>query len=249
MKIVAVPLLATLLVSAPSAFAHESLPFTILSTSIAAHRGPRSIPDFSLVERSGKKITLADLRGKVWIADFIYTQCTDTCSLQTADMAKLQERWINQSALRLVSISVDPEHDTPNILTRFAARFHADGQRWLFLTGNKNQIARLVEDGFHLPASAAVSRERATPIVLHSPRFILIDRDGRIHGSYDSQNRQSMQRLETDVANSLRGSESASNDTASTNPAARNEPFNRTGRVSENRLITRKSEFTSGIKS
>jgi protein SCO1/2 len=211
MKFIGIPLLATCLVGTPPVFAHEPIPFKILSTSVDGHKKPRSLPDFSLIERSGTKITLADLHGKIWIADFIYTQCTDTCTWQTADMAKLQERWISENDLRLVSISLDPEHDTPSLLTRFAARFHADGQRWLFLTGNKKQIDRLVEDGFALPASAVTDRAGAAPTIIHSPRFILIDRDGQIRGSYDSRDRQSMQRLNTDVANLLHGSVSASN--------------------------------------
>jgi protein SCO1/2 len=167
---------------------------------------PRSVPEFVLTERSGRKTSLTDLRGKIWIADFIYTRCTDTCPLQTADMAKLQQRWINERDLMLVSFSVDPERDTPPVLSRYAARFKADAQRWLFLTGDKDQIARLVEGGFHLPASAAISRHNGTPIVLHSPQFILVDRQAQIRGSYDSRDEQSMRRLETDVAKLLSGS-------------------------------------------
>lgn len=143
-----VTLLTTCLVSMPGAIsvANDSPSFKILSTSIAALAKPRALPEFSLVERSGKKITLAELRGKVWIADFIYTNCADTCPLQTADMAKLQEHWINESDLELVSFSIDPERDTPRVLLRYAARFKADAKRWLFLTGGKKEIARLVED-------------------------------------------------------------------------------------------------------
>lgn len=214
-KYVGVPLLATCLVAAPPVFAHDALPFKILSSSIATHKKPRPLPNFSLIERSGKRVTLADLHGKVWIADFIYTQCTDTCSWQTADMAKLQERWMNENDLRLVSISVDPVHDTPNILTRFAARFHADNQRWLFLTGNKNEINRLVEGGFELPSSAVAGRRGTAPAIIHSARFILIDRDGQLRGSYDSRDRESMQRLNTDVTNLLHGPMGASNRTPS----------------------------------
>ena len=164
---------------------------------------PRPVPEFSLTERSGRNISLAALRGKIWIVDFVYTQCTDTCPLQTAEMAKLQELWNNDRDFRLVSISVDPEKDTPKILAHYAARFHADKQRWLFLTGDKNQIVRLVEEGFHLPVSAAATRQRSTRVIIHSPRFMLIDRDAQIRGSYDSSDRLSMQRLQADVANLL----------------------------------------------
>jgi len=148
MKIINVTLLGACLTSLPtvSSFAKGPLPFMILSTSIDATARRRALPEFSLVERSGKKITLAELRGKVWIADFIYTNCADTCPLQTADMAKLQEHWINESDLELVSFSIDPERDTPRVLLRYAARFKADAKRWLFLTGGKKEIARLVED-------------------------------------------------------------------------------------------------------
>ena len=101
-----------------------------------------SVPELSLVERSGKTINLAALRGKVWVADFIYTSCTDTCPLQTVDMAKLQEQWKKNSDFESVSFSVDPERDTPRALTRYAERFNADAKRWLFLTAGRGEIAR-----------------------------------------------------------------------------------------------------------
>jgi protein SCO1/2 len=195
---------------ATSVIAESRAPFKIISLEHLPPSHPmgrsRPLPEFVLTERSGRPISLADLRGKIWIVDFIYTQCTDTCPLQTAEMAKLQDLWVNDRDLRLVSISVDPEKDTPKILARYAARFHADTQRWLFLTGDKFQIGRLVEEGFHLPVSLAVSRRRATPIIIHSSRLILVDRDAQIRGSYDSRDRLSMQRLKTDVANLLHGS-------------------------------------------
>jgi cytochrome oxidase Cu insertion factor (SCO1/SenC/PrrC family) len=187
-----------------TALAHDTAPFKVLSLSRQSPQGRvmRSVPEFALTERSGRPVSLADLRGKIWIADFIYAQCTDTCPLQTAEMAKLQEFWTKDADLRLVSISVDPEKDTPQILARYAKRFHADSQRWLFLTGDKKQIVRLVEDGFHLPAASAVTRQGA-PIVIHSPRFMLVDRDAQIRGAYDSGDRLSMQQLKADVASLL----------------------------------------------
>lgn len=112
MKVTSITVLAGLLGLAPVsiALANGAASFTILppvnnvqSTGANRHR---SVPDFSLVERSGKKTTLAVLRSKIWVANFIYTSCTDTCPLQTADMAKLQEQWMNESDLELVSFSV-----------------------------------------------------------------------------------------------------------------------------------------------
>src|SRR5215467_16285041 len=116
-----------------------------------------AVPEFALIERSGKDIRLGNLRGKVWVADFIYTNCKDTCPLQTAEMAKLQEQWQKQwndrQNLKLVSFSVDPDHDTPQVLARYAENFKADQDRWLFLTGEKEQITQLVQGGFRLSAA------------------------------------------------------------------------------------------------
>lgn len=108
------------------------------------------VPEFSLVERSSRQVTLADLRGKVWIANFIYTHCTETCPLQSAVVARLQAEFSEEPGLRFVSITVDPEQDTPAVLAEYATRFGADPERWLFLTGDKRIIRRLAVEGFRL---------------------------------------------------------------------------------------------------
>jgi protein SCO1 len=161
-----------------------------------------SVPEISFVERSGKKTSLAALRGKVWIADFIYTSCTDTCPLQTADMAKLQGQWVKESDLELVSFSLDPERDTPRVLSQYAGRFKADAKRWLFLTGGKEEIAHLVEDGFRL-AAAPASKTKSTGVIVHSPDFVLVDRQMQIRGYYDTRYPEALQRLKKDVATLL----------------------------------------------
>ncbi len=195
--------LAACLISLPAvnAYAHESPPFTVLSRSIAAATKHRALPEFSFVERSGKKVTLEDLRGKVWIADFIYTHCPDTCPMQSADMAKLQDRWRTQDGVKLVSFSVDPERDTPQALSEYAKRFRADATSWLFLTGNKTEIARLVEDGFRLMLSPAAHGN--TRVIVHSSRFALIDQQGKVNGYYDARDPKALQRLADDVTRLL----------------------------------------------
>ena len=164
-----------------------------------------SVPQFSLVERSGKATTLADLRGSIWIADFIYTTCQDTCPMQTAEMAQLQEQWKDRSGLKLVSFSVDPEKDTTEVLSRYANRYKADAQRWLFLTGAKEEISRLVQEGFRLSAVALSSDSNKDSVIMHSPRFVLIDKHGEIRGYYDSRDPQAMQRLKKDAASLMNG--------------------------------------------
>ena len=201
MKSIKKTLLAVCMVAMPAAgFAKDPPPFANVSFSIDGAAKRRTVPDFSLIERSGKKVSLADLRGKIWIADFIYTHCTDTCPMQTADMAKLQDRWLNENELNLVSFSVDPEHDTPPVLSRYAGRFKADPKRWLFLTGHRPEIVRLVEDGFHLGVASASSH---VDVILHSPRFVLVDKQGQIRGYYNNSDPKAMQRLHQDVASLL----------------------------------------------
>jgi protein SCO1/2 len=164
-----------------------------------------AVPEFSLVERSGRTVNLANLRGTIWVADFIYTTCTDTCPLQTAEMGKLQAEWSDKSGLKLISFSVDPEKDTAEVLSRYADRYKADSQRWLFLTGAKEEITRLVQEGFKLSAVPVVNAESSEGIIMHSPRFVLVDRQAQIRGYYDSRDQQALERLKKDVAILLEG--------------------------------------------
>jgi cytochrome oxidase Cu insertion factor (SCO1/SenC/PrrC family) len=175
-----------------------------------ADRGPLrvygSIPDFSLVERSGRAVTRAELLGKVWIADFIFTHCAGPCPLMTLQMAKLQTDLARKGDVRLVSITVDPERDSPEVLSQYADHYKASKDRWLFLTGEKNAIYRLATESFYLPVkenspTETVSEEGS---VIHSTRFVLIDRQGRIRGYYDGTDAEVLQRLLPDVGTLLR---------------------------------------------
>ncbi|MBI2532733.1 MAG: SCO family protein, partial [Deltaproteobacteria bacterium] len=158
-----------------------------------------------LTERSGKSVGLAALRGKIWIADFIYTTCTDTCPLQTAAMAKLQEQWSDRPELKLVSFTVDPARDTPKVLAGYADKFKADAERWLFLTGETEQVAQLIQAGFHLSAAPLTEGGTQANIILHSPRFVLVDQNSEIRGYYDSRDGEALKRLKADVALLLSG--------------------------------------------
>src|SRR5262249_12087317 len=118
----------------------------------AGHDLPRlwEVPNFALIERSGQSVTRADLLGKVWIASIIFTRCVEECPLVSNHMARLQATFAAEPDVRLVSITVDPAYDTPEVLARYAQTFAAQPQRWLFLTGDKATIYRLVREGFHL---------------------------------------------------------------------------------------------------
>jgi cytochrome oxidase Cu insertion factor (SCO1/SenC/PrrC family) len=159
-----------------------------------------AVPDFSFVERSGKVTTRGDLRGKISVVNFIYTSCNDTCPLQTAAMANLQEQFKANDILRLVSISVDPENDTPQALSEYASRYNAAADRWFFLTGAKDHIFRVVQEGFRL--SAASGPEAG--VIHHSPRFVLVDKELQIRGYYDSRDPSGLTRLRQDLETLLK---------------------------------------------
>ena len=166
-----------------------------------ARYGPA--PDFSLVERTGRPVSAADLRGRVWIADFIYTRCEDTCPLQSRAMAALQADLKAYGDLRSVSITVDPLTDSPALLSQYADRYRADPERWLFLTGELRDIRRIVQEGFRL--SAAPVDDTPDPVVFHSARFVLVDRNGEIRGYYDSNDPRALKRLRETARSLLDG--------------------------------------------
>ncbi len=167
-----------------------------------ARYGPA--PDFSLVERSGRPVSAGDLRGRVWIADFIYTKCQDTCPLQSRSMAALQADLEDYGDVRSVSITVDPLTDSPALLSAYAERYGAHPDRWLFLTGDVAQIRRIVQDGFRLSA-APVDDATPDPVVFHSSRFVLVDRDGEIRGYYNSNDPHALRRLRDNARSLLAG--------------------------------------------
>lgn len=158
-----------------------------------------SVPDFSLTERNGRAVSLAQLRGKIWIADFIYTTCTDTCPLQTAMMAKLQQEYAGKSDVQFVSFTVDPERDTPEVLGQYADKHQAHPSRWYFLTGQRDQMVRLIQEGFHLAVAAAPLEADQNGMIPHSPRFVLVDKQARIRGYYDSRELEAFVRLKNHI--------------------------------------------------
>jgi protein SCO1/2 len=178
------------------------------------------IDDFALTEAGGHEVTLAELQGRVWIADFIFTRCRTTCPLMTSEMARLTDELAAGPELRLVSVTVDPEHDTPEVLSGFGRRYGADGDRWLFLTGDKEAIYDLTRRSFHLGVAEAgeeetllaatgdagtaggdqatkdgpVQYEGGEPFI-HSTRIVLVDREGTIRGYYDATDPEKLRDL------------------------------------------------------
>jgi protein SCO1/2/putative membrane protein len=154
-----------------------------------------SLGEFELVERSRRKVTQADLAGRVVIASFIFTRCPLSCPRISSVMKTLQDRLAGTDVL-LLSISVDPDHDTTEALTDYARRFEASPDRWWFLTGPKPVIYHLVRDQFKLSLMETPPADPSTEVeaILHSDRLALVDRN-HILGLFDSNDSQSMESL------------------------------------------------------
>lgn len=146
------------------------------------------VADFTLTNQDGRPISLADLHGKVWVADIIFTRCPGPCLKMTRQMSQLQAALPAKSQAELVSLTTDPEFDTPPVLKTYAQRFGADFNRWMFLTGSPKQIANLAIDSLKLTAIGKKPEERQSPVDLfvHSTILVVIDKQGRLRGIFET---------------------------------------------------------------
>ena len=159
-----------------------------------------AVPAFQLTNQGGQPFGSAQLSGKVWIADFIYTTCPGPCPMISSRMSELQKP-LEKTDVHLVSFSVDPEKDTPDVLRGYAEKFQAQPGHWDFLTGAKSAIYKLSHDGFKLAVSDGSD---AQGIPVHSTRMVLVDRHGQIRGYYDATEPDAVTKLLADTNHLLR---------------------------------------------
>ena len=141
-----------------------------------------TLPTFELVNQDAQPFGSAQLAGKIWIADFIFTTCPGPCPIISTRMSELQ-RPLEKTDVHLVSFTVDPEKDTPEVLRTYADKLRKQPLRWDFLTGSRDAIHSLSRDGFKLGLSDG-AEEDGGPV--HTTRFVLVDRHGTIRGYYDA---------------------------------------------------------------
>ncbi len=151
-------------------------------------------PAFSLVDQNGATFTSDTLKGKVWIATLFFSTCNGPCPMMAMRLAELQEA-VNRPDLMIISISCDPEHDTPQMLQQYAQRNQADPKRWIFLTGKLDEV-KAVADGLKLGFEPAL---KDIPIT-HSTQFLLIDQNGNVRGVYNHDDEESLKQLKADSA-------------------------------------------------
>ena len=145
------------------------------------------IPAFNLVDQEGEPFGSADLEGRVYVANFFFTSCSSICPPMMHAVSTLQDRFGDAGVdeVHLVSITVDPETDTPERLTEYAARFGVDPERWTLLTGEIDTIRRVAIGGFKTALGDRAEVEDGFFDIAHSGKLVLVDRRGRIRGYYD----------------------------------------------------------------
>lgn len=154
-----------------------------------------NVPSFSYVDQNGRTVTDKDLRGNVWIADFIFTQCTSACPMITAKLILLQ-RAIRSPQIRFVSFSVDPGHDTPAALNTYARQWHGDASRWILLSTTEKGIQ---DTALGMKVAVQATGEKDNPIQ-HSSLMMLVDQHGQVRRVYDSAIDDMMTELASDAA-------------------------------------------------
>ena len=165
------------------------------------------VPPFTLTERSGQPFSSASLAGKVWLADFFFTACPGPCLVMNGKMELILQALTRDHAdARLVSFSIAPEMDTPEVLKKYAMRFHAPLDKWAFLTGDQATIYKLASKDFMLPT--VDNRGNPDPKdegeYIHSEKICLVDRNGVVRGYYDSGNPEVVQQVLTAVGDLMR---------------------------------------------
>ncbi len=156
-----------------------------------------TVPAFSLIDERGLVFTEEGLRGHPTIVNFVFTRCDTICPVISLKMEKLQERLSDRRAedIKLVSISVDPKHDTPTKLAAYAEQFHARNDKWRFLTGEPEKVRSLVEGPFMNSMMSEGLTPSGAPAISHNGYFVLVDADLVIRGVYDSSDIKKLDQL------------------------------------------------------
>lgn len=157
----------------------------------------REVSSFSLIESNGDVTTEKELFGKIWLVNFIFTRCNGPCPILSSRMSHLEKELPQE--IQLVSITVDPDYDTPHILKEYAEKFKADQNRWLFLTGGKKEVYDLLIKGFHIAVEENLEQTNYGERFIHSQNFLLIDQNGFIRKIYHGEDWQDLKQSLTDT--------------------------------------------------
>jgi protein SCO1/2 len=146
------------------------------------------VANFTLMNQDGKLATLADFTNHVWVADIIFTRCAGPCPRMTGQMRSLQNFLPPDSAAKLVTLTTDPDFDSPEVLKKYGERFNADFNRWTFLTGSKKEIAALASDSLKLSSVPVKPEDRKddADLFIHTTIFVVVDKHAQLRGSFET---------------------------------------------------------------
>ncbi len=163
------------------------------SCSDPAAKLPRygKVPDFEMTDSQGHRVHGRSLAGKVWVADFIYTNCPAECPRMSSQMHKLAKELDSENDVRLVSFSVDPARDTPPVLNEFAGRYGGPSKQWMFLTGTPESVHLLAYVTFHV--GDVIGK------IEHSTKFAVVDKQEQIRGYYSSFDPEDLVQMRKDI--------------------------------------------------
>lgn len=160
-----------------------------------------AVPRFAMTDQGGTSFTNDTLRGNVWAAAFIFTRCPSACPRVTKAMRGVQLDAKSRGVqLRLVSFSVDPDNDTPEVLRRYAKEYGADTSTWSFVTGDAATIRRTAEQGFKIAAEGTADPSKADFGIMHGTQLVLVDRAQNIRGYYATNDDLALRRIVDDAA-------------------------------------------------
>ena len=146
------------------------------------------VADFTLTNQDGQIVTLADFTNHVWVADIVFTRCAGPCPRMTGQMRSLQNLLPADSAAKLVTLTTDPEFDSPAVLEKYGQRFNADTNRWTFLTGTKGEIAALASGSLKLSAVPVKPEDRKddADLFIHTTIFVVVDKHAQLRGVFET---------------------------------------------------------------
>jgi protein SCO1/2 len=149
------------------------------------------IPDFQLTSQQGQTVSQEQLDGHIYVADFFFATCPDICKDMASQLVRVQEAFQNEPTVKIASFTVNPEHDSVEVLQEYGERYGADPNKWYFLTGDREQIYSLARKGFYLPVQQVEGQQE----FIHSEKFLLVDKNRQVRGIYDGTDPVDVDRL------------------------------------------------------
>lgn len=155
-----------------------------------------TVPAFCFQNQDGDSLCSAQVKGKIYVADFFFISCPTICPIMKREMLRVYKAWKGDPEVMLISHTIDPEHDTLALLKQYCEDLGSDGKQWQFLTGNREQIYEMAEKGYYATAMPDSTEPGG---FVHSGGFILVDQQGRVRGIYDGTKAEEADKLIEDI--------------------------------------------------